>query len=240
MNRVIDFHSHILPRIDDGSASLAESVAMLKLEARQGIGKVVATPHFYANYDSPERFLRRRAEAEKALREEMEKHSGLPQLAVGAEVHFFPGMSESDILTELTITGKKYILIEMPQVPWTEKMYRELASVYANHGITPIIAHVDRYIAPFRTHGIPERLKDLPVLVQANAGFFQNRWTVGMALKMLQKEQIHLLGSDCHNMEDRKPNLGAAVETIRQRLGAAQLHRLHAYEQEVWHETGIL
>lgn len=49
MNGIMDFHSHILPGIDDGSASLEESIAMLRMEAEQGITHVIATPHFYAS-----------------------------------------------------------------------------------------------------------------------------------------------------------------------------------------------
>lgn len=231
---MIDFHCHILPNVDDGSRSVKESIAMLQLQAEQGIGKVVATPHFYADYDSPERFLRRRRESEVRLREAIADHSGLPQLAMGAEVHFFSGMSATEILPELAIAGKTHILVEMPHVTWTETMYRELEAISENHGLTPIIAHVDRYIGPLRTHGIPERLEELPVLVQANAGFFLDRWTSGMALRMLRKGQIHLLGSDCHNMDHRRPNLGPAAAVIRQKLGKEYLHRLHTCEQQVW------
>ena len=50
---MVDFHSHILPGIDDGSASLEESIELLKREAEQGINHVVATPHFYAQHDTP-------------------------------------------------------------------------------------------------------------------------------------------------------------------------------------------
>ena len=71
MRRLVDFHSHILPGIDDGSKSLEMSIEMLRLEAEQGIGHVVATPHFYPQYDTPERFLERRAAAQNALREEL-------------------------------------------------------------------------------------------------------------------------------------------------------------------------
>ena len=64
---MIDFHSHILPGIDDGSKSVEMSIKMLRREAQQGISRVVATPHFYPQTDNPERFLRRRAEAERIL-----------------------------------------------------------------------------------------------------------------------------------------------------------------------------
>lgn len=238
MGTVIDLHSHVLPGIDDGSASVAESIDMLRMEAEQGITHVVATPHFYPRHDDPHRFLQRRAEAEARLREEMAKHTGLPELTVGAEVHYFSGISSSEIVSELTIGGKKCILIEMPHSPWTKAMYRELEEIPARFGITPIIAHVDRYIGPWRTFGIPERLEELPVLVQANASFFRELSTASMAMRMLRQEQIHLLGSDCHNCHDRKPNLGGVVERIEKRLGSEALARIHEFERFVLQPDG--
>lgn len=233
MSTVIDFHSHVLPQIDDGSASLEQSIAMLRMEKEQGIQHVVATPHFYAQHDTPENFLTRRAEAELRLREEMAKHPGLPELSIGAEVYFFSGISNSDILSELTIDKKRCILIEMPMPPWTDRMYRELEEIYTKQGLTPIIAHVDRYIAPFHTFRIPERLDDLPVLVQANASFFLHKSTKRMALRMLRQGKIHLLGSDCHDLTERAPNLGDALKTLSRDLKPDVFEHIHFYEREV-------
>lgn len=233
MSAIIDFHSHILPGIDDGSKSLKESLSMLELEAEQEIRYVVATPHFYAQHDDPERFLRKRKAAEEQLREALEMRGDLPAISVGAEVYFFSGMSHSDILPYLTIGEKRCILIEMPNAPWSESMYRELAEIRDRRDLIPIIAHVDRYISPFRTYGIPERLEQLPVLVQANASFFLNRKTRGMAMKMLREDRIHLLGSDCHNLSSRLPNLGPAVELIEQRFGSEMIEQIVSYQDVI-------
>lgn len=226
MIKVVDFHCHILPQVDDGSRSAEESMAMLRMEAKQGICRVVATPHFYPQHDTPDRFLKRRARAEEKLREEMAKETGLPELCIGAEVYFFNGISESDAISELTIDNKRCILIEMPHGPWTEAMYRELEAIYVKRSLIPVIAHVDRYIGRFRTYGIPRRLADLPVMVQANADFFLHRSTASMALRMLKEDRIHLLGSDCHDLESREPNLGEALKRIRNRLGEEVLARV--------------
>lgn len=219
MDGIIDFHSHILPGIDDGSQTVEESIALLQEEARQGVTHVIATPHFYPQLDTPERFLKRREEAEVLLREEMSKHPGLPKLSVGAEVYFFNGISDSEAILPLTIDKKRCILIEMPSMLWTGSMYRELEGLYEKQGLLPVIAHVDRYLGRFRTHGIPQQLAELPVLVQANAKFFLSRSTSARALRMLKNGQIHLLGSDCHNLTSRSPNLMKAVALIEERLG---------------------
>lgn len=229
---ITDFHSHILPNMDDGSASVEESIAMLRLEAEQGIGQVIATPHFYPRHDSPERFLARRREAERILRDAMALHDNLPEVICGAEVYFFPGISECDALPQLTIGGKKCILIEMPPVPWTKSMYLELEAIQARWGLTPIIAHVDRYLGVLNTHGIPQQLEKLPVLVQANASFFLRSSSRGRALRMLKQDQIQLLGSDCHNLTSRPPNLEKALQVIGRHLPPDILERISSYQQQ--------
>lgn len=232
---IIDFHSHILPGVDDGSSSVEESIAMLRMEASQGIRHVIATPHFYPRHDTLEGFLKRRKEAEERLREEMEKYDDLPQVTVGAEVCFFFGISDSEVLKELTIGEEKCNLIEMPYAAWTDSMYRELEQIYMKQGLLPLIAHVDRYLGRFRTYGIPERLESLPVLVQFNASAFCDFGSSGRAMRMLKKKQIHLLGSDCHNLRTRLPNLGAAVANIKKRLGDDALIHIEDYQNSVIH-----
>lgn len=230
---ITDFHSHILPGIDDGSRSTTESLQLLRMEAEQGIGRVIATPHFYANHDDPERFLARRAASEARLREAMADQTGLPQVITGAEVHFFYGMSDSAILTQLTIGQKGCILIEMPPAPWTPQMYRELEWIYAKQDLIPVIAHVDRYIRPLRTYGIDRRLEELPVRVQANASFFLHAGTAAFAMKLLRQDRIQLLGSDCHNLTDRAPNLEGALQRIKRKLGAEALERIRENERQL-------
>lgn len=233
MSTVADFHTHVLPKIDDGSASIQESLEMLRMEAEQGIRHVVATPHFYAQVDSPKAFLERRAEAEYALREAMEAYPKLPRLSVGAEVHYFPGIGDADILAEMAIDHGRYVMIEMPMTAWTDRMYRDLENIRVRQGLMPIVAHVDRYISPMQNHGIPERLKDLPVLVQANASFFQGFVRSHMALRMLQRRQIHLLGSDCHNLKTRSVNLRQTVDLIEKKLGRRTIERINVLEQRI-------
>ena len=233
MSTVVDFHSHVLPGIDDGSSSVEESVAMLRMESEQGIKRVIATPHFYAHRDNLERFLERRTRSEQILRKELAKHTGLPELSIGAEVHFFTGISNSKAISNLVIDSTTYILIEMPHPPWTEDMYRELEGIFTKRGLTPIIAHVDRYISRFRTFKIPQRLSELPVLVQANADFFIEKRTASMAIRMLRDGQIQLLGSDCHNLSSRKPNLASALKPIENRLGITAIEYINSHEQTV-------
>lgn len=233
MIALTDFHSHVLPGIDDGSASLEESLRMLRLEAEQNVQTVVATPHFYAHRDHLEAFLKRREQAFRLLEEAMADRQDLPGILCGAEVSWFPGMGSCEELQALTTEGTRTILVEMPPAPWTPAMYRELEDLRGKQGLVPIVAHVDRYIRPFRTHGIPGTLAAMPVLVQANAGFFLHKSSAALAFRLLKQETIHLLGSDCHNLESRRPNLGIAADRICAKMGNAPLERIRSFEQRI-------
>ena len=96
---MIDFHSHILPGIDDGSKSVEMSLQMLRLLKAQGIDTVAATSHFYATQRSPQRFLFRRQEAWDKLRTALDADA--PRILLGAEVLYFPGISHMEELPEL-------------------------------------------------------------------------------------------------------------------------------------------
>ena len=230
---IADLHSHILPEIDDGSGSVAESLKMLTMLQDQGIRNVVATPHFYGNQDRPDRFLRRRQAAMERLQEALQDHPQLPKVHLGAEVYFFQGMSDAEALQNLTIAGSRYILVEMPMGRWNDRMYKELVQIWEKQDLIPVVAHVDRYLSALSTHGIPDRLEELPVLVQANAGFFLRSSSRRMAMKMLKNQQIHLLGSDCHDTTTRPPRLGAAVERIRKELGEEALTMIQSYQTQL-------
>ena len=248
--KIIDFHSHVLPGMDDGSSSVSESLAMLQMMKSQGFDTVAATPHFYASQDYPENFLRRRKSAQQELERELEFRGGaeewadsLPKLVMGAEVAYFRGMSQSKVLQELVIEGTRAVLVEMPMSRWTDSMYEELEAIHRVQGLIPIVAHVDRYLGRFRDYGIPQALAQLPVLVQANASFFLgdgggfSGGSVRKALKMLEREQIHLLGSDAHNMNGRIPRLEQAVSAIEAGLGqeraGAVLAGIEAWQEKI-------
>ena len=231
MIALTDFHTHILPGVDDGSDSLERSLAMLQKEREHGLRRVVLTPHFYPVQDSPERFLRRRSDAFARLQDAVGEDG--PELILGAEVYYFSGIGDCDALSELTIGKKRFMLVEMPFASWTDTMFRDLENLYIKQNIVPIMAHLDRYIRPLSSGKIFRRLESMPVMVQANAEFFTNRSTSNWAMKLLRAGKIHLLGSDCHNTGSRAPNLGPALELIQTRLGESALETIEENEEQV-------
>lgn len=233
---MVDFHTHILPGVDDGSSSVECSCQMLRMLGEQGVTHVVATPHFYPSFDHPDRFLQRRQVALELLQKAMEP--GFPEILVGAEVYFFEGISECDVLQELVICGTDHIMVEMPGTLWTERMLRELAELKNRHGLTPIIAHVDRYMGPICSHGIPQMLENLPVKVQLNTGAVLSRTKRRMALGLLREGRVHVLGTDCHNLVTRKPDMEQALRVVTRHLGSDTVEQLRQNGQKILQAKG--
>ena len=168
---MIDWHSHILPAMDDGSRDVEESLEMLAQLSEQGVDTVVATPHFFANDESVQRFLERRAKSYEELAERIGE--GLPRIVLGAEVKYYPGISQMEHLKDLRIEGTKLILLEMPFSKWTEYTVRELVTLATSGDSRIILAHMERYL-PFQSARVWERLYAGGLIMQVNASFFFN------------------------------------------------------------------
>ena len=226
MTGFIDVHTHILPRFDDGSRSSAESIEMLRSLGKMGAEGVVLTPHYYARQDDPSDFLKMRRDAigHFISRIEGERAVGLPSLYLGAEVEYFNAMSICPELEQMCISGTSLMLCEMPFYKWTNSMIDELRIIKRKRGITPIIAHIERYLRFFTPQMLDEMIAE-GFLIQSNAEAFTGLGR-GKVLKLLSEGKIHLLGSDSHNMEKRSPNMSAALTVIEKRLGAQTVKTL--------------
>lgn len=231
--KVVDFHTHILPGIDDGSSSTEESLVMLQMEKEQGAELLVATPHFYPQNDRPEKFLQRRKAAFEQLMEKISPDDKLPQIIPGAEVYYFKGIGQWEGLRDFAIENTNYLLLEMPMAKWDSRMYDDIYDIYRSQGLVPIIAHLDRYINIFNAKGVVENLSELPVVIQANAGFFLDKSSKRLALKLLKNNVINIIGTDCHNLQSRKPNLKAALDVIEQQLGGEYIKRINLAGEKI-------
>lgn len=230
---LFDFHTHVLPAMDDGSRSVEESLSMLRTAAAAGVRHVAATPHFYPHREAPEAFLARRAAAWESLTCAMAQEEGLPTVLLGAEVYAFEGMSECDELRRLTLAGGDTLLVEMPMTTWSDRLLEELLGIQQKLGLVPVVAHIDRYLHRFNARRLMMRLVGLPVFLQANSSFFLERSTRRMALQLLGEGRIHLIGSDCHDEKRRPPNLGEAARVIATKADPAWLSRIYQNSVEL-------
>lgn len=213
---MIDFHSHILPKMDDGPECVETSLAMLRESFLQGVDIMVSTSHFYANEDYPQAFLERRMKAAKALQDAMLLQAEVfPRIVLGAEVLYFPGISQAEELASLMIGNSRCMLVEPPMARWTDSMLDEILYMGEKLECRPVIAHVDRYMTYLGDEFLISRVLEREMLIQVNADYFLNPTTTKSAMKHLKQGDIHLIGSDCHNMSTRTPKLGQVRRLVR-------------------------
>ena len=227
---MIDLHSHVLPGIDDGSRDPEMSLAMLSALKDQGVDTVAATPHFYPTEMTPDTFFERRQAAFEALRESTD---ALPvDLRLGAEVQYFEGIQRLSGLREFCISGTELFLLEMPFTRWDERMLRSVVDLSAGNGLTVVLAHIDRYLS-MQPQETWKMLADQGVLMQVNAEFFLNRWTRKKALRLFRSGLVQFVGSDCHDLVKRPPNIASAVDVLEKKLGGEAVVYLDRVES-VW------
>lgn len=233
---MVDFHTHILPKMDDGSHSTDESVKMLKMISGQGINRVVCTPHFYAQNESPDDFLLRRQASFAALLSKLNNEGeAIPQIHLGAEVRYYEGFSHSLSLARLKIEGTSLLLLEMPFSRWEPRMFKEIQCAQENLECRIVLAHIERYLCYRQRSDFWDMLEQIDVLIQSNAEFFLSSMLHRhRAIRLFKEGRIQLLGSDCHSIERRPPNLGRAIELIQAKLGLQSLNRIEKLEQQIF------
>ena len=144
LETMFDFHTHILPNVDDGSQSVAESLAMLAELTRQGVSGVAATPHYYAHCSSPDRFFEARQDAWNRLKPNLPPET--PEIRLGAEVQYFEGIHRLRELEQFRLEGTNLLLIEMPMCKWTDRMQSCILEINRQDTITVLLAHIERYM----------------------------------------------------------------------------------------------
>lgn len=231
-----DFHTHILPGIDDGSKDPQMSIDMLREEIRGGAQGIALTPHFYADMTDLQEFFDRRQRSFERLMEAVERTKlEIPPLILGAEVHYFRGIGRSESLKNLTLGTSNYLLLELPFGNWPGNILEEIENITEIQGLNVVIAHVERYLDRDKIEDIIEN-EDL--IKQSNAEFFTDRRASRKALKMLKEGKIQILGSDCHNMSYRRPDLDEAEEIITKKLGREYIDDINVMSEGIFREAG--
>lgn len=229
---MIDIHSHILPQLDDGSRSVEESIKMLGMLSKQGVDTVVATPHFYINSIDIDEFFDKREKSAEILKKEIGNISR-PKITIGAEVEFYPELYTLKRLDELCIGGSKYILLEMPFSRWNSYTFKGLENLYIYHGITPVIAHIERYFAFHNIREFMDSLGRINVLNQMNFEFLIGRLSRNKGVSLIKKGQISFLGTDAHRIDDRSPNAQKGFSILEKRLEKAEMQNLLYWENKL-------
>lgn len=227
---MIDFHSHILPEIDDGSKSYEETLNMLREAQNVGFDKIISTSHYAVDcFETPE-YKR------KEIIQELNEEENLPEIFLGSEI--FLTYNIIDLLKEYkasTINGTNYILIELPLKHQFVNL-KEVLNRLKEENYKIIIAHPERYHIIQKNFSYLYELQGLGVIFQANYGSILGMY--GFAAKrtvkkMLKENLISLLGTDSHKENSIYMEVPKAISKISKLVSEETLKDLTTYNAEL-------
>lgn len=224
---MIDLHSHILPGIDDGAKTLADSLAMARIAVQHGTHTLACTPHIYPGMymnDGPD--IARRCQA---LQAELDREGIALKLVVGADVHLVPGLLDGLRSGRVpTLHGTRYLLLEpshtTPPPRFEDSVFDLLAS-----GYVPIITHPERLTWVEHHYPAFVRLIGQGAWMQLTAGALTGMFgprAQHWGERFLREGHTHIIASDAHSSGRRNPNMSAAVAVATHLLGAQEARRL--------------
>lgn len=149
-----------------------------------------------------------------------------PKILLGAEVAFFQGISRAERITDLVLEGTNLLLLEMPFSTWNDSDLQEVDELMSKRGLRVIIAHLERFLKLPGNKPYVKKLLEMPVLVQINAESLTDRKSRRMVLKLFRTGKAQLLGSDCHGVNHRIPNLYEGRRVLESKLGSVFLEKL--------------
>jgi protein-tyrosine phosphatase len=214
---VIDIHCHILPEVDDGPKNWETSQAMCRMAAADGIEHTVVTPHANSRYHYDREYLQSLVEHLRGLT------GGSPKISLGCDFHLsYDNLQDVLIHPErYTIEGSHYLLVELSNYSVPQQI-NECFTQLGDKGITPILTHPERNPILQQT---PQRVlqwAEQGCVVQVTASALTGSWgeRVTRAAKwLMDRNAVHILASDGHDTEHRKPILSAARDTVAKQYG---------------------
>lgn len=229
---MIDIHSHIIFGADDGPKTLEESLALLQMAYDQGVRHIVATSHRRKGmFETPEGQIF--SNYDKVKQVASQKFPDL-SLYYGGELYYTPDMAdklEQGLVP--TMNGTHFALIEFSSVTSYKDIHNAINKILLL-GITPIVAHIERYNAlEFEASKVKE-LINMGAYMQVNASHVLKPKLLGDKLKLYKKRAkffldenlVHVIASDMHNTVERRPQMKQAYEVVEDAYGSLRAQAL--------------
>ncbi len=224
---MIDFHTHILPNIDDGSRSIEETFNLIKEAKSVGFEAIISTSHYIEEYyetNTPEREV-----WINAIYENLQAKNIDINLYLGNEIYLSENIIK--LLEEgkaSTINDTSYVLFEMPLNAEPMNLY-DIIYEMMQYKLVPILAHPERYSFVQKE---PELIYDLiekGVLMQANFGSILGIYGEKAQIivkKFFESNMIHFLGTDVHRQNSIYPKVPEALAQITKIIGVQKVDEL--------------
>lgn len=227
---MVDFHTHILPGIDDGSQEYSESQRLL-IEAKEaGFNKIVSTSHYAVGcFEVPE-YKR------KKLIEELKQEKDSLEIILGSEI--FLTYNILDLLKEYkasTINGTNYILFELP-LRHNFPNLKDFLNKLKNNDYKLILAHPERYKIVQKNFDILYELQELGVIFQSNYGSILGIYggaAKRTVKKMFKENLVSLLGTDIHRERSIYLKIPKAIKSIKKLVSEEEFKKISEDNAEI-------
>lgn len=227
-----DIHCHVIYGVDDGPATIDDSLAMLKMAYADGINTVIATPHYNDVYRSEPEVVMERADI---IRERLKQENIDMNLLTGNECQL-----DERLLGDLlcgkcqTLAGSRYVLIEISPFLSRGLMVTMVSDILRNN-YTPVVAHCERLIGTREDIGRVRSLKEMGCLLQMNADTVlhsKRGWFRQWVLSGIADGSVSFICSDAHGVVKRKPLLQKACVAVTKRLGYDAAERVFRFNAQ--------
>ncbi len=236
---MIDIHSHIVFEVDDGPKTIEDSRALLEESYRQGVRTIISTSHRRKGmFETPEAKIEENFKQVQELAKEIADDL---TILYGAEIYY-----TSDILDKLEqgkiprLADSQYALIEFSMITPYKEIHTALSNVL-RLGVTPVVAHIERYHCLENDEKKVRDLINMGCYTQINSSSVLKPKLFGDTYKFmkkraqffLEKDLVHFVASDMHNLDPRPPYMQEAYQIISKKYGESHAEQLFRKNQEL-------
>ncbi len=236
---MIDIHSHIVFDVDDGPKTIEDSRTLLEESYRQGVRTIISTSHRRKGmFETPEAKIEENFKQVQELAKEIADDL---TVLYGAEIYY-----TSDILDKLEqekiprLAGSQYALIEFSMITPYKEIHTALSNVL-RLGVTPVVAHIERYHCLENDEKKVRDLINMGCYTQINSSSVLKPKLFGDTYKFmkkraqffLEKDLVHFVASDMHNLDPRPPYMQEAYQIISKKYGESHAEQLFRNNQEL-------
>ena len=236
---MIDIHSHIVFEVDDGPKTIEDSRALLEESYRQGVRTIISTSHRRKGmFETPEAKIEENFKQVQELAKEIADDL---TVLYGAEIYY-----TSDILDKLEqgkiprLADSQYALIEFSMITPYKEIHTALSNVL-RLGVTPVVAHIERYHCLENDEKKVRDLINMGCYTQINSSSVLKPKLFGDTYKFmkkraqffLEKDLVHFVASDMHNLDPRPPYMQEAYQLISKKYGESHAEQLFRKNQEL-------
>jgi Capsular polysaccharide biosynthesis protein len=213
---MLDMHCHILPGIDDGAKDLNDSIYISRMEERDGIATIIATPHYIDSESEVD--VSRIEYLTDQLNSEIRNAGIKLDVLLGMEVLLSPNIVDLYEANKIiAINNKNYMLIELPMYETFPQYVESTIFEMQLAGIRPIIAHPERYREIIKHPNKVYRLIEKECIMQCNAGSFAGKYGKEVretAYNLLEHNMVHIIASDSHSSQMKSTHMRSCYDEI--------------------------